>query len=61
MKSLLASMSTLLLLLAPSMQTATEQIDVERDGIRWHTDLAAAKELAAEKRAPLFVVFRCEA
>ena len=29
-------------------------------GIEWQTDLAAAKKLAAEKRAPLLVVFRCE-
>jgi hypothetical protein len=26
----------------------------------WHTDLAAAKKVAAETRAPLFVTFRCE-
>lgn len=26
----------------------------------WHTDLAAAKKLAAETHAPLFVAFRCE-
>jgi hypothetical protein len=26
----------------------------------WHTDLAAARKLAAETHAPLFVAFRCE-
>ena len=29
--------------------------------ITWQTDLTQAKALAADKRAPLFVVFRCEA
>jgi hypothetical protein len=28
--------------------------------IDWQTDLAAATKLAGERRAPLFVVFRCE-
>ncbi|HEX6811041.1 MAG TPA: hypothetical protein VF384_05390 [Planctomycetota bacterium] len=28
--------------------------------LTWHTDLAAARTLAAEKKAPLLVVFRCE-
>jgi len=26
----------------------------------WHTDFAAARKLAAETHAPLFVTFRCE-
>ena len=26
----------------------------------WHTDLAAARQLAAKDHAPLLVVFRCE-
>jgi len=26
----------------------------------WHTDFAAARKLATETRAPLFVTFRCE-
>jgi hypothetical protein len=29
--------------------------------ITWHTDLAAARALAAERHAPLLVTFRCEA
>lgn len=28
--------------------------------LTWHTDLGAARKLAAEKKAPLLVVFRCE-
>ncbi len=28
--------------------------------IAWHTDLGKARALAAERHAPLFVVFRCE-
>ncbi len=28
--------------------------------IAWQTDLAAARTAAAERHAPLFVVFRCE-
>ena len=31
------------------------------DGIIWYTDFAEAKELAMRKRAPMFVVLRCEA
>jgi len=26
----------------------------------WHTDLAAARKLAATRHAPLLLVFRCE-
>ncbi|MCB9886343.1 MAG: hypothetical protein H6838_12685 [Planctomycetes bacterium] len=26
----------------------------------WHTDFAAARSIAAERHAPLFVTFRCE-
>lgn len=26
----------------------------------WHPDLAAARQLAAERHAPLLLVFRCE-
>jgi hypothetical protein len=29
--------------------------------ISWRSDLAEAQKLAAAERAPLFVVFRCEA
>lgn len=36
-------------------------LPAQSDGIVWQSDLAAAKQLAAEKRAPMFVVFRCEA
>ena len=28
--------------------------------LTWHTDLGAARKLAAENKAPLLVVFRCE-
>ena len=28
--------------------------------IEWQIDLVAAQKLAAEQKAPLFVVFRCE-
>ena len=28
--------------------------------LTWHNDLGAARKLAAEKKAPLLVVFRCE-
>ena len=28
--------------------------------LTWHTDLGAARTLAAERKAPLLVVFRCE-
>jgi hypothetical protein len=28
--------------------------------IAWQSDLVAARKLAAERHAPLFVVFRCE-
>lgn len=41
------------MLAAPPAQTAP-------DGIEWHTDFAAARALAAERHAPLFVTFRCE-
>jgi len=41
-----------LLLAAPTAQSPT--------GPTWHTDLAAARKVAAETHAPLFVTFRCE-
>jgi len=28
--------------------------------ITWHSDLAAARKLAAERKAPLWITFRCE-
>ncbi|HEU4419742.1 MAG TPA: hypothetical protein VFT55_12460 [Planctomycetota bacterium] len=28
--------------------------------LTWHTDLGAARKVAAERKAPLLVVFRCE-
>ena len=36
------------------------QLAAQAGPIDWHTDLAAARQLAAERHAPLFVVFRCE-
>ena len=35
-------------------------VSAQTPGIAWQTDLAAARKLAAERHAPLFVVFRCE-
>lgn len=55
MKSMRAPLAALLLGLAPSVPAQ------EGDEILWHTDLALAKEFAAANRAPLLVVFRCEA
>lgn len=31
-----------------------------QDGIRWHTDFAAARQVAAEQGRPLLLLFRCE-
>ena len=31
-----------------------------QDGIDWHTDLAAARQLASERDRPLLLLFRCE-
>jgi hypothetical protein len=31
-----------------------------RESLTWHTDLTAAKAVAAEKHQPLLVLFRCE-
>ena len=36
------------------------QSDEQASEITWQTDLGAARKLAAEKKAPLLVVFRCE-
>ena len=36
------------------------QSDQQPDELTWHADLGAARKLAAEKKAPLLVVFRCE-
>lgn len=37
-----------------------DPLSAQGDGISWRTDLAAARALAAERHAPLFVAFRCE-
>jgi hypothetical protein len=36
------------------------QSNEQANEIAWQTDLGAARRLAAEKKAPLLVVFRCE-
>lgn len=43
---------TPLLLAGLAAQTAPE--------LQWQTDFTAARQLAAERHAPLFVSFRCE-
>lgn len=35
-------------------------LPAQTQSIAWQSDLAAARKLAAEKHAPLLVVFRCE-
>lgn len=39
----------------------TTWLSAQDQTIPWQTDLAAARELAKTRKAPLFVVFRCEA
>jgi hypothetical protein len=48
-----------LLLVALPAQTDTPSGE-QTNEIAWQTDLGAARKLAAEKKAPLLVVFRCE-
>lgn len=56
MTGIRASLATLLLLAVFPIPKQEE-----REGITWYADLSKARQLAAEQRAPLFVVFRCEA
>lgn len=39
----------------PILATASAQ-----EGIAWHTDLDAARALAAEQHKPMLLLFRCE-
>ena len=50
------SLAVLPFLLAALPAQANEQ----SSEIPWNTDLGAARQIAAEKKAPLLVVFRCE-
>lgn len=56
MNRIFASLAPSLLLIGSPLQAQERRAE-----ITWHTDLPAAKRLAAQERAPLFVVFRCEA
>lgn len=35
-------------------------LPAQASAIEWQSELGAARQLAAERHAPLFVVFRCE-
>jgi len=35
-------------------------LPAQNSGVGWHDDFDAARKIAAERRAPLLVVFRCE-
>jgi hypothetical protein len=50
--------STLLLAALPAQ--SDEQSREPSNELSWHSDFGAARKLAAEKKAPLLVVFRCE-
>ena len=54
------SLAVLPFLLAALPAQSDTHGNEQSSGIPWHTDLGAARRLAAEKKAPLLVVFRCE-
>ena len=47
-------------LLAALPAQSDKQANEQPPELTWHTDLGAARKIAAEKKAPLLVVFRCE-
>ncbi|HEX5052708.1 MAG TPA: hypothetical protein VFZ65_13105 [Planctomycetota bacterium] len=44
----------------PAPSTPAPSTPAQTTDTTWLSDLAAAKKLAAERAAPLFVTFRCE-
>ena len=54
------SITVVLFLLAALPAQSDKPGNEQSSEIPWHTDLGAARKLAAEKKAPLLVVFRCE-
>ena len=47
-------------LLAAAFPFLLAPVAAQAAPIEWQTDFAAAQKLAAERHAPLLVVFRCE-